>query len=167
MAAMEARVGLRPLSRADRHDILKILQHPEVEKKGAFRFEESDFDSLLSSMESPHWAGQSFAVIHDATGITIGTVGLERRPGGEASLMYAFHPDYWGKGYASEAVTLLVDKAFYEYGFTKLRAITRKENRDSVALLERIGFHHVREIPIGPVRAPEIYLEFSLEKAPD
>jgi len=48
--------------------------------------------------------------------------------------------DYWGKGYASEALRLAVDYAFNKLGFVRLIAGIDRRNEASVKLFKRIGF---------------------------
>ena len=68
----------------------------------------------------------------------IGTVGVIRQP---PELGYMIHPDYWGKGYAGEAV-----QAFLQY-YWQLRPETQSiiakvdtENEASVRILVKNGF---------------------------
>lgn len=55
-------------------------------------------------------------------------------------LGYVFHPDHWGHGYATEAVTGLLDEAFGHWGARRVVAHCNPENTASWRLLERVGF---------------------------
>ena len=63
-----------------------------------------------------------------------------------ADIGYIQSPDFWGNGYMTEAVNAVVDYAFNELFFGRIRAVTMQDNSRSVKLLERCGF--VREAAI-------------------
>ena len=66
----------------------------------------------------------------------------------EWEIGYKFLKEYWGNGYASEAVAKVVDFAFKELSIHKLMAFINYENKNSAALAKRIGMvqeGHMRE----------------------
>ena len=74
----------------------------------------------------------------------IGWCGLKYRPErNETDLGYRFIPQYWGKGYATEA-----SKASIRYGFETLQlrqinAMAHVENLASLKVLEKIGMQFI------------------------
>jgi RimJ/RimL family protein N-acetyltransferase len=54
-------------------------------------------------------------------------------------LGYVFHPDHWGRGYASEAAAGLVTACFTQWHAHRVEARCDPLNRASWRLLERIG----------------------------
>jgi len=60
-----------------------------------------------------------------------------------ASLGYCFDDTRWGNGYATEAVTALLDWAFDTLDLNRVQAETDTRNHASVRVLEKLGF--VRE----------------------
>lgn len=72
----------------------------------------------------------------------IGTIGFNawspkhRR----AEIGYEIHPDYWRKGFASEAISEVLSYGFEELGLTRVGAIVFKENKASNKLLMKMGF---------------------------
>ena len=60
---------------------------------------------------------------------------------------YIFHPDYWGRGFAIEAMQAVVDYAFANRPVDHLLADIDPRNAASRRLLERLGFaysHHAK-----------------------
>ena len=58
----------------------------------------------------------------------------------EVEVAYAFMPDYWGKGLATEVVKELVSIAIDDIGLTSVIAFTLPENNASARVLEKVGF---------------------------
>lgn len=52
---------------------------------------------------------------------------------------YVLHPDYWGKGLASETAELLLAFGFSEKRLHRIQATCAPANKNSQKLLERIG----------------------------
>jgi ribosomal-protein-alanine N-acetyltransferase len=65
-------------------------------------------------------------------------LGLLTHRGGE--LGYALRKDHWGRGYGTEAASLMLDFAFSTTGLHRVQAATGPDNEPSRALLERLGF---------------------------
>jgi RimJ/RimL family protein N-acetyltransferase len=59
---------------------------------------------------------------------------------GTSEIAYWIVPDAWGNGYASEAVSLMVEYAFEERRLHKVAAHVLADNEGSQAVLERTGF---------------------------
>ena len=56
-----------------------------------------------------------------------------------ANLGYAIARDYWGKGFATEAIRAVVDFAFRELGLAKVFARADPRNVASIRVLEKLG----------------------------
>ena len=76
-----------------------------------------------------------FAVEHQ--GRVIGKVGGEL-----PEIGYIFHPDYWGQGFAHEAVVALIHYAFATRPLDHLLADIDPRNRASRRLLVKLGFQY-------------------------
>jgi ribosomal-protein-alanine N-acetyltransferase len=61
-------------------------------------------------------------------------------------LSYQFFPAYWGRGYATEAVTVSLDYGLRHLGFNCILAVTQAANLRSCRLLKRVGMHHCRDL---------------------
>lgn len=105
-------------------------------KKQATEIIES-FQKGFESQQSIRWG-----VIEKESHSFIGTVGLNRLHllGKKAEIGYEIHPDYWRKGYASEAVKKILDYSFEELDLYRIGAITFLENDSSKELLRKLGF---------------------------
>lgn len=55
---------------------------------------------------------------------------------------YAFHPDYWNRGYATEALTAMIEELF-RLGFPTVRAGYFEENPASGRVMEKSGMHRI------------------------
>jgi len=72
-------------------------------------------------------------------GAAIGFVQATIYPDRSANVAYVFGSDYWGNGYATEAVTAMIE----ELDGCKFFATVDAGNARSIRLLERLGFRHV------------------------
>jgi len=54
-------------------------------------------------------------------------------------IYYKLHPDYWGKGYATEIAKRLVKTGFEDFNLHKVEAGVATENIKSIRVLEKIG----------------------------
>jgi RimJ/RimL family protein N-acetyltransferase len=69
----------------------------------------------------------------------VGACGLARRPSGSVELGYWIARDYWGRGYATEACSALVDIA-RTLGLPSLEGSHFIDNPASARVLEKLGF---------------------------
>ncbi|MCX4744078.1 GNAT family N-acetyltransferase [Kitasatospora sp. NBC_01287] len=81
-----------------------------------------------------------WAVERQDTGVVAGTVLLVPIPDGdgEVEVGWHFHPDSWGKGFATEAARALVAAGFAS-GLDEIHAVVRPGNDPSTALCRRLG----------------------------
>lgn len=97
-----------------------------------------------------------------STGELIGACGLDRgrREDGRlrsVEVYYRVGRDYWGQGFATEAVSEVVRFAFDELGVDKVVAHADGENEPSIALLTRVGFS-VSTDPVRPSNVQAVLL---------
>ncbi len=60
--------------------------------------------------------------------------------GRSAEIGYTFHPDHWGRGYATEGVEALIRWLFTEFGVGRVEASLHPDNHPSARVLEACGF---------------------------
>src|SRR5262245_11961570 len=58
-------------------------------------------------------------------------------------VIYAFHPDVWGKGYASELVRRSLRLAYSKLRLPHVDAFAHPENAPSIAVLRKCGFSQI------------------------
>lgn len=77
----------------------------------------------------------------------IGDLGFKGAPDnkGAVEIGYGLLKEYWGKGYATEAVAALVDWTWKQEGIHKIKAETLVDNQESIRVLEKIGMRKVAE----------------------
>ena len=74
-----------------------------------------------------------------ADGQLLGSTGLGLEPGGQAITGYVLAADAWGKGFATETLTAMVDVAT-DIGVRRLYALCHPQHRPSQRVLEKCGF---------------------------
>lgn len=103
---------------------------------------------ITSSLDNPNGFNHLIELLpsDSSTEYTaIGSVGSPRA----GELGYMFHPSYWGKGYATEAVMAFL-KTYYEImgpGAGNIVAHTDSENEASKKVLVKCGFKQVGREP--------------------
>ena len=73
-------------------------------------------------------------------GCAIGSCGFDLRDGPAPEIGYWLGTRYWGKGYATEAVRALIDRAFTDLDHKALQSSVRVTNPNSRRVLEKCGF---------------------------
>ena len=95
---------------------------------------------------------------HD-TKYLIGFAGFLRLEEETPSLIYGIHPDFWGKGYATEAASSVLSYALESLAIPKVKADVDEPNVISVRVLEKLGMKQTgRAIVAG---RPLVYFEES------
>lgn len=92
-----------------------------------------------------HWDLHQFgqwAVCEKNSGELIGLCGLHYSNDG-IEVSYMFFPQFWGKGYAREAVSAGLDYGFNTLKIETIIAITQVANIKSCQLLNAIGMKHI------------------------
>lgn len=99
--------------------------------------------ALERSISQQNVSGFSFwPVFERESGRLIGEAGLfPLAPDGpDVALGYAFGAPFWGRGYATEAASAVLEEAFGPLGMDRVVAITREQNLASRRVLTKLGF---------------------------
>jgi ribosomal-protein-alanine N-acetyltransferase len=75
----------------------------------------------------------------------VGYVQATIRPDRSALIAYVIFPESWRRGFASEAVTMMVEELIREHGVHAFAATVDERNRASLALLRKLGFKQTGE----------------------
>ncbi len=156
------RLVLRPFAEADVDAYTELLQSGPVRRSLHLPDNVGRWDAW-SQMAA--WLGQwelrgtgQWALQDRATGDFIGRAGLHNParhdwPGVEVG--WTLHPDYWGRGYATEAGGRAVQYAFDALKVPEVFSLILPENSRSIAVAQRLGFSFVEErvishFPVSP-----------------
>ena len=143
---------LRPFKDDDVDDYFGVLDSPEV-RRWLHISESLDRSDAWQQMAwfvgqwelrgTGHWALEE-----KKSGQFVGRAGLHRPerhdwPGVEVG--WLLHPDYWGRGYATEAGAAAVRYGFEDLQVDKLFSCILPENHRSQAVAKRLGFEFLEE----------------------
>ncbi|MFM2042956.1 MAG: hypothetical protein RLY86_1532 [Pseudomonadota bacterium] len=140
------RLVLRALSMSDAAAMHAVLSDPD-----SMRFwyhlphgDMAETEALLRDRRLPdHGYHRVWAITTDG-GEWLGDVTVYHNGGtpGLLWLGYLLKPSARGKGYAVEAAAAALDYGFEEWGAHRIEANLDPENAGSIAVLDRLGFHH-------------------------
>src|SRR4051812_24396479 len=108
-----------------------------------------DAEAFLASPRDPILPSFLIYERTDAAPQLVGSCGLGRRPSGMVEMGYWIAREHWGRGFATEACTALVDIA-RTLGLASLEGSHFVDNPASARVLEKLGFE-----PIGII-APRL-----------
>jgi len=94
-------------------------------------------ESRASADGREHWLNW---VIRLDGGVVAGFVQATVYPSGWAWIAFVLGRAHWGHGHAWNASRAMLDELTSRYGVTRLLATADRDNRRSIALLERLGF---------------------------
>lgn len=129
----------------DQPFVFKALSHPEVTRHYGVHYPTLDatkaqmeyFENLYSGKTGIWWK-----ILDKETGSRLGGIGMNnyQKTYHRAEIGYWLLPEHWGRGIVSEALAVMIDYLFREWGIHRLEAIVEEGNRNSVRVLEKAGF---------------------------
>ncbi|MEN0642443.1 GNAT family protein [Alkalicoccobacillus gibsonii] len=140
------RLSLREFYYSDWKSIHDYAKRPEVSRYQVWE-PQSETDSqhflaerMVTSLQEPRFQF-AYAIIQRETNTLIGSVELTIRDVKHqaAELSYILHPDYWGKGYATEAAGLMLSFGFYKMNLHRIYAKCDPRNKGSERVMQKIG----------------------------
>jgi len=140
-----ASLTLRPFTASDGGKLYSLYGDPDVmdiRKIGTQNRAESDAQ-LLEIVD--HWDRRAFglwAVVGRSNGDFLGECGLrEIAPGSDKiELSYGLRPEFWGRGYATEASLASLDFGFANLQLGVIYGLAKKINQASLHVLGKLGF---------------------------
>jgi RimJ/RimL family protein N-acetyltransferase len=125
---------------------------PETERLIVRRFEEGDFDALLSIQSRPdvarwlYWEARSPTEVRRSLEqkrigelIGDGSICLRSREHRQGEIGFIIHPDHQGCGFATEAARALLELCFDDLDLHRVIGRLEARNTASAGVLERIG----------------------------
>jgi RimJ/RimL family protein N-acetyltransferase len=131
------RLLLRPAEPGDLEAIHAVMAHPGAMAYWStppHRSREQTREWLRSMIDIAPGQGEDFVVAH--RGQVIGKAGFYRFP----EIGFIFSPDAWGRGFATEALGPILQRAFALHGLAAVEADVDPRNQASLRLLARFGF---------------------------
>jgi len=131
---------LRPIEREDATKLYHIWQDPAVARYlniGTLKSIEETEDLIVFLIESAHV--ERYTILYK--GEIIGTAGFNTWNMQDLSteIGYDLSSNYWRRGFGTEVVRWLVQKAINE-GMTSIRAAIDERNIASLKLIQKLGF---------------------------
>ena len=139
------RLILRRFADSDLGPFLAYRNDPEVARYQSWdSCTEREATAMIEGLKSeqPGTPGEwfQFAIESKETGALLGDCALRvEEDGRQAEVGFTLAREHQGRGYASEAVSRLLDYAFGDLGLHRVFAVTDQENEPSFSLLERLG----------------------------
>lgn len=143
------RLCLRPLVAGDAEAYAAMRFHPEVAKwlpsaggdpVEAARGAIGRFAAAWQQRRHAPWGVF-------VQGRLVGHAGLNFVPEfGETEILWALHPDVWGRGYATEAARAALAYGFDTLALKLIFAITLPDNLASQAVMKRLGLGYRRRV---------------------
>ncbi|RKP44106.1 N-acetyltransferase [Cohnella endophytica] len=153
MVVETERLILRRQTTEDAAFILELMNDPSwiqnIGDRGLRTVEDASNYIVRVALGSYERFGYGFYVaeLKDG-GVPIGICGLAKRDFLEdADIGYALLPAYWGKGYAYEAASAVMEYARSVLGLGRIVAFTSPGNEASAKLLTKLGMHDEGLIP--------------------
>lgn len=151
IVATTERLTLRDLEDRDGADILLLNNDPEV-LKYVHDVPFADLEAARGWIANIHVTlpfGIGRWAIEAKDGTWIGRCSLRRQGDGHVLMGYRLLRAHWGRGYASEAVSALLDVAFNTHGLVEVRSKVARENIASRRVIEKNGGRFWKEDACG------------------
>ena len=140
------RLLLREIIKEDAQDIFNCFSNDEVTRY----YGQDTLTSVVQANQFVEFFAKNYIAkrgirwgieVKGKPGI-IGTIGFNSwlSKHKRAEIGYELHPDYWKKGYATEAVSEVISYGFRELELTRIGAVVFIENKASNDLLIKLGF---------------------------
>lgn len=160
--ATTERLSLRHFHILDREPMYRIFGDPEVMRFGdGIQTKEWVGDWLRTCLERHYqtWGFGPYAVVERQSQEVIGYCGLFYFPDingqPEVEIGYRLARSAWGRGYATEAASVVRDFAFSALGIKRLIAMIDPANTASIHVAEKIGMHYEQEVMLEGYTHPD------------
>ncbi len=143
-------LSLRLFIKSDLPAIHKLLSKPEVDRYNTLgipkNFEETKkvMKPLLEANKKDKIDYYTFAIEQKTDKQFVGLMALTLRSKkyNSAEVWFKLNPAFWGKGYATEALNILIKFAFDELNLHRVEAGCAVKNIASARVLEKVGMQY-------------------------
>ncbi len=178
---------LRPFTLPDLANLYRLDSDPVVMRyvipPRTYAETEEYLQKILKNYDDPYGPVR-WCMVEKETGAFAGVIGLFRlEDDSDWEIGYRFFPEFWGKGYATEALQTVIQFGFETRRLPRIVAVANPENRASYRVMEKVGmrfekvaffyntdvvFYAIYPNPHAPlVEELERYLHRIQEIAPD
>jgi ribosomal-protein-alanine N-acetyltransferase len=139
---------LRKLRISDAADIFEYASRPEASLYTIWDRHRSKKDTVAflkyADARAKKGLPVSWAVVHKKDKRVIGTAGIEDYSPAHkcAGLGYALSPDYWNRGYTTEAVGAIIEFTYKKLGLNRVEAVCAIDNKPSARVMEKCGLKY-------------------------
>lgn len=140
------RLVLRKMKVSDSACLFNIWSNPDVTKFmniNSFT-DENQAVEMIETLDKLSRENKAirYSIIELESNSIIGSCGFNSLDfsNANAEIGYDISKNYWGKGYATEAVRSLVDYAFNTLKFNRIEAKVHPENKNSINVLQKLNF---------------------------
>jgi RimJ/RimL family protein N-acetyltransferase len=134
------RIVLRPVEDSDVPHIHRWMNHPVVWRNMDYERPVS-LEDVREDVERSRTDGVPFTI--EADGRPIGRIGLNRfrrRDRIAAMYLYIGEPEFWGHGYAQEALDTMLAYAFDRFDLWQVELWTLADNEKAIRVYTKCGF---------------------------
>jgi len=140
------RVILRELKNDDIEFIYKHFSNRNVCE---YLYDEEPFTDIKEAEDFVLWNSKTNRKNHNRWGIVgrinnvlMGTCGFHcwDKTNHIAEIGYDLYYDYWGQGYMSDALKVVLKNGFLNMNLNRIQAYVAVENKNSINILQRLGF---------------------------
>ena len=141
------RLSLRPFRKEDGAAVYELNDDPEVlQYTGDVQFEDVTASEVFLegySQYVEYGVGRMIVTLKE-TGEILGWCGLKYHPDtDEYDIGYRFYKRHWGKGYATESATAVMEDGFARLGMKQIVGRARIENTTSIRVFEKLQMQYV------------------------
>lgn len=161
------RLTIRELTNNDASFIVELLNTEAFKKNIGDRKVRTLADAIdkIENFYSTEYPSHGlFAVTLISTGQTIGTVSYLKRDYLEHDdIGYAFLPEFWHKGFASEATSAVLEHKI-STGIKHILGVVNSDNSASIKLLEKLGFQTTGMVVMDGEEEPILKMEYHVDQ---
>jgi [ribosomal protein S5]-alanine N-acetyltransferase len=135
---------VRAIRPADAQDLERMFHDPRVNRYLPYERRKESGRTFVARARRLRRVGQAyrFVIRRRGSGAFVGSIGLFgiSRRDRSAELGYALAHRQWGRGYATEAVAVVLTWAFGTLRLHRVEALVEPQNPVSIQILRRMGF---------------------------